>query len=132
MYSSDVTAGTDASSTQYNNLRKDLVLGMIQAGVDADAATITITATDTTKGKVRVITLGGNRTIAFSGFQANQSITLVLKQDGTGSRTVTWPTMKWENVTAPTLTTTANRTDIITIYYDGTDYYGMVVGQNFG
>ena len=53
------------------------------------------------------------------------SLTLILVQDGTGSRTVTWPgTVKWPNSTAPTLTTTASAIDIISLLYDGTNYYG--------
>ena len=51
---------------------------------------------------------------------------LKLVQDGTGSRTVTWPTIKWAGGAAPTLTTTATTgTDIITFEYDGTSYFGV-------
>jgi len=49
---------------------------------------------------------------------------LRIVQDSVGSRTITWPgTVKWPGGTAPTLTTTATTgTDIITFYYDGTNY----------
>ena len=54
------------------------------------------------------------------------NILLVLKQDSTGSRVVTWPSaVKWPGGTAPTLTTAANSIDIISFYYDGTSYYGV-------
>jgi len=47
-------------------------------------------------------------------------------QDGTGSRTVTWPnTVKWPAATAVVLTTTASATDMVAFYYDGTNYYAM-------
>ncbi|HZI93231.1 MAG TPA: hypothetical protein VFE84_03235 [Patescibacteria group bacterium] len=50
---------------------------------------------------------------------------LYLLQDGTGNRTVTWPAaVKWTAGTAPTLTTTASKTDLITLVYDGTSYFG--------
>ena len=51
---------------------------------------------------------------------------LKLVQDATGSRTATWPaTVKWPGGTAPTLTTTAaTGTDIISLYWDGTNYFG--------
>src|SRR5678815_1743532 len=50
---------------------------------------------------------------------------LYLLQDGTGSRTVTWPAaVKWTAGTAPTLTLTAGKTDLITLVYDGTSYFG--------
>ena len=52
-------------------------------------------------------------------------LTLQLKQDATGSRTAAgWPaSVLFSGGTAPTLTTTANKTDYITMDYDGTNYY---------
>jgi len=50
---------------------------------------------------------------------------LVLKQDGTGSRLATWPAaVLWPDGTAPTLSTGANDIDIVSFYYDGTNYFG--------
>jgi len=52
------------------------------------------------------------------------SIQLILIQDGTGSRTATWPgTVKWVGGTAPTLTTTAAGIDIVSCLWDGTSYF---------
>lgn len=131
--STDVVAGTNATATQYNNLRKDLFLGKQTIGAETDAATITIDLSTLAKGKIRTVTLGGNRTIAFSNPDAaGQSFILILKQDGTGNRTVTWPTVKWVNSITPTLSTGAAKYDIFAFIYDGTDYFGSVVGQNFG
>lgn len=109
--SSDVVAGTNATATQYNNLRKDLVLGQCVAGTETYAATIPIDWSDKTKGKIRTITLTGNATLQFSNAAVNQVLFIRLIQDGTGSRTVTWPTMKWPGSAAPVLTTTANKID---------------------
>ena len=54
------------------------------------------------------------------------NLLLVLKQDGTGSRTATWPeTVMWPSGTAPTLSTGASEIDIISFYYDGTNYFGV-------
>ena len=54
------------------------------------------------------------------------SLLLKLTQDSTGGRTVTWPdSVKWPNGTAPTLSTGAGAIDIISFYYDGTNYYGI-------
>lgn len=68
---------------------------------------------------------GGNATFTFSNPpKAGTLITIVLVQDGTGSRTVTWPaTVKWSGGTAPTLTTTASKRDVFTFVYDGSNYY---------
>lgn len=58
---------------------------------------------------------------------------LRLIQDGSvGSRTVTWPgTVKWTNQTVPTLATAVDAYDIISLFYDGTNYSG-VMSPNFG
>lgn len=56
------------------------------------------------------------------------------KQDGTGGWAVTFPSaIKWAGGTAPTITTTANRTDTVTIRTKdgGTTYQGFVSGQDF-
>ncbi len=54
------------------------------------------------------------------------NLLLVLKQDGTGSRTATWPNMvMWPSGTAPTLSTAGGSIDIISFYYDGTNYFGV-------
>lgn len=70
-------------------------------------------------------TLTGNCTFTFTAPPGPCSLVLKLVQDGTGSRTVTWPaTVHWSGGTAPTLTTTINKVDIITFYWDGTTYFG--------
>jgi hypothetical protein len=38
---------------------------------------------------------------------------------------VTWPaTVIWSGGTAPTLTTTVGKVDIVTLVFDGTNFYG--------
>lgn len=70
-------------------------------------------------------TLTGNCTFTFTAPAGPCSLILKLVQDGTGSRTVTWPAaVHWSGGTAPTLTTTLNKVDIISFYYDGTTYFG--------
>ena len=96
---------------------------------DADGATITF---DLDKGNTHGVTLGDNRTLAISNESAGQKFMLRILQDGTGSRTVTWfSTIKWAGGTAPTLTTTADKADVLGFLCTATDAYdGFVVGQN--
>jgi len=115
--SSSVTAGVNATAAQYNNLREDVVLGRLVQGTDTYGATTTIDWSDTTRGKVRTVTMTGNiTTLAFSNPVAGQVIVLRLIQDATGSRTVdTWPTtIKWPSGVAPVLSTGANKIDSFT------------------
>ena len=86
------------------------------------ASTIT---PDVANGTIQKVTLTGNVTFsAFSNPVAGQSMTLIVTQDGTGSRTLT-STMKWSGGTK-TLSTAAGSIDIISVFYDGTDYYASL------
>jgi hypothetical protein len=120
------TTGTIALAT--TGLEIDQSQSAITA--DTDGATITFNLALT---NWHTVTVGGNRTLAVSGGVTGQQFTLVLVQDGTGSRTVTWFSgIKWAGGSAPTLTTTANKADIFTFKQTGTGaYYGMIAGQNF-
>ena len=80
-------------------------------------------------GNKFVFTFGAaNETFTFTAPGGPCSLTLVMIQDGTGSRTATWPgTVKWpSNGTAPTLSTDPADIDIVTFFYDGVSvYYGQ-------
>ncbi len=104
----------------------------------AENATVTGTVSiDLNNGNVHSVTLTGNATLTFDNPVAtgdSSSFTLIVKQDGTGSRTVTWPgSVAWAAATAPTLTTTANKFDVLafTTVDGGTRWFGFVAGQDF-
>lgn len=84
-----------------------------------------------TNGTVQIITLTGNATITMPSAVSGKSFIMFLKQDATGSRTVTWSTVKWAGGTAPTITSTASKQDIYSFFSDGTNWYGVTVGQNY-
>jgi hypothetical protein len=79
---------------------------------------------------VAKITIAGNRTIgAASGGVAGQFISLLIIQDGTGSRTMTWnAAYEFKDDTAPTLTTTASKGDLFVFRYNGSKW--LEVGRN--
>ncbi len=86
-----------------------------------DAATITWNVKD---GRSSVVTLGGNRTLGNpTNLHTGRNYVLIVKQDGTGSRTITWPTTPAPLFPggAPTLSTGANAVDIFDFFYDGTN-----------
>ena len=78
---------------------------------------------------------------ADAGLQAGTALTLILSQDGSGSRAGVFQVsgattnVKWAGGTAPTLTTTASRADIIAfVTFNGGAspvWYGFVAGQDF-
>jgi hypothetical protein len=64
----------------------------------------------------------GNVTLTLSNPIKGASYIIKIIQSST-ARTVTWPSnVKWPGGTAPTLTTTNDAVDMITLYYDGTNY----------
>lgn len=87
-------------------------------------------------GNIHDVTLDANCTFTFSGTTASKgcSFTLILRQDGTGSRTVTWPaSVDWAGGAAPTLSTPASSVDILTFFTinNGTTWFGALVGKAF-
>lgn len=80
---------------------------------------------DFDEGNKQKSTLTDNCTFTFDAPATPTNLILKLIQDGTGGRTVTWPAaVLWPEGTAPTLSTGAGAVDIITFYWDGTNYYG--------
>lgn len=90
-----------------------------------DGATI---ALDWNNSNVQYVVLGGNRTFTFANPKDGAIYTLLIKQGGAGSYTLTWPaTIAWGGGAAPTLTTTVGKTDTIRLVYDATNtkYYDI-------
>ena len=86
---------------------------------------------DLTNGTVQKFSLNANGTITLPASAAGKSFVIMLAQDGTGSRTVTWSGVTWPGGTAPTVTSTASKMDIYSFFSDGTNTYGVTVGQNY-
>jgi hypothetical protein len=112
-----------------HGLASGLVTDVVNTVSDA-GATETIPAP--TAAGINDLTLTANCTLTFPTAVAGQSFTLVLRQGGSGSYTITWPgTVKWDGGTDPTLTTTVGAVDILGFFTsDGTNWFGFVSGQN--
>jgi hypothetical protein len=89
---------------------------------------------DLSLGNIFQVTMTGNITnLTVSNATVGQIFVLRLIQDGTGSRTVTnwFSTIKWEDGVEPTLTTTADKTDVfVFMIVSSGNYDGFTVGQN--
>ena len=94
------------------------------------ANTSTAITLDLANGSVQNLTLTGICTITMPTAAAGKSFMMYLRT-GAGGYTVTWTTVKWAGGTAPTLTATASRLDIFSFFSDGTNWYGVVAGQNY-
>jgi hypothetical protein len=84
---------------------------------------------DPNNGSVQKMTLNNNLTLnALSNVANGDSLTLIITQDGTGNRTLS-STMKFAGG-EKTLSTAANSIDVMTIFYDGTNYLASL-SKNF-
>jgi len=97
---------------------------VLSAGAQSVAASTATTTVDMSAGNVQNITLTASTTLTLSSATVGTYI-MKLIQGGSGSYTVTWPgTVIWSGGTAPTLTTTVGKVDIVTLVFDGTNFYG--------
>lgn len=130
-------SGTAVGTTDTQTLtNKTVEAGTFTNGYTEElvsASTSSAYTIDLANGSVQYLTLTGNCTYTFPTPVAGRSFTLVQKQDGTGSRTVTWPaSVDWPGAVAPTLTATANRADkFVFTAIDGSNWLGSVAGQNY-
>ena len=107
-----------------SNGQVKLISGYVAEVALTDASTITWNAATQPVAKVTTLSAPSGTT-PISG----QFISLLIIQDGTGSRTITWnAAYEFAADTAPTLTATANLGDLFTFRYNGAKW--LEVGRN--
>ena len=125
------TSGTPAIEQLASGDILDLTGCQVKLGSEGtltDGATV---SWDVSTDPIAKLTLGGNRTLSApsNAVGSGQYISLLVIQDGTGSRTLTWnAAYEFTADTAPTLTTTASYGDLFTFRYNGTKW--LEVGRN--
>jgi hypothetical protein len=104
-----------------------------------DLGTLTANANiDTASSNIFKLILGANNlTLTFTNppsSNVTRPVTVVVKQDGTGSRFVTFANSKYTDAAAPVLSTGANAVDVLTFFTidGGTEWYGSFAMANVG
>lgn len=110
----------------------------INGGVETVATNSTATGSvtvDLANGNLHALTLTGNiTTLTLTGSTASRlcSLTLVITQDSTGGRSITWPaSVKWLPAgSAPTFTTTLSTVSVVEMFTidNGTTWYAGLAG----
>jgi hypothetical protein len=97
--------------------------------VPANITAATTTVLDFSTGNILKVSLGANiTTLSVTNATAGTYLLEIIQG---GTYTVAFPAAwKWSGGSAPTITATSGKTDIITIVYDGTTYFASAV-QNF-
>jgi hypothetical protein len=120
-----ITNSTITSSGDTIDL-DDIVRFNVGYKEDINALTSSTTiAVDATTAPVHSVTLGHNATFTISNMVSGQSIMIIITQDGTGSRTGSFTSVKFPGG-APTLSTGAGDIDVVSVFYDGTNYLGNI------
>ena len=91
------------------------------------SSTITV---DTTGAPFFTVTLATDTQFVMTGMIAGQTVQIKIKQDGTGNHTASFGTadstaVKFAGGT-PTLSTAANAIDVVSVFFDGSDYIGNI------
>jgi hypothetical protein len=136
----DELAVYDASATAHKKITTTQLFGSTELTATAreytktqnfDMTTLSDGANiswDLSQNQVATVTLAGNRTLdAPSNQVAGATYILIVKQDGTGSRTLNTSasSYKFPGGTEPTLSTGANAVDILTFVSDGSSMLGV-------
>ena len=135
---SAATAGTDyvtptgtetlTNKTLTNPSVNNYTEGVVSIGTVSSSHTLALT-----NGTVQTATLTASTACTFTmpTATAGKSFILLLKQAAsTGNGTATFTGVKFSGGTAPTITATAGKMDILTFTADGTNWYGSFI-QNF-
>ena len=81
---------------------------------------------DWTAGQKQRVTMTADCTFSFTAPAGPTNLLLKLVQDVTGGHDATWPgSVLWAKGKAPNLTNGGDAIDIVTFYYDGTNYFGV-------
>jgi hypothetical protein len=109
-----IISGT-VGNTTINGYTEAVTTGYVNTG---SAYTINIA-----NSTIITANLSATCTFTMPANTAGKSFILFLKT-GAGTNTATFTGVKWVSNTAPTITATANRMDILTFTADGTNWYG--------
>lgn len=132
----NLTNGTNADATQVMANFNLLLNCRLVETYTAPAITAGVLTIDLSTATVFNVANSANIT-SFTVTQAvagkAQSFTLFLTANGTGYTQAWGSSVKWAGGTAPTLTTTNGKKDILTFVTNdgGTTWYGFVGGKNF-
>ena len=125
----NVGLSLSASGGTYNYALKaagDVLATRYLATMPSSITAASTTTLDLSAGNVFNIDVGANiGTLTINNAPANpESFVIKLAYASSTAYTINWPaTFKWSGGAAPTLTCTSGKVDIVSIMFDGTNYY---------
>ena len=110
---------TFTGSTVNNPTVTNYTESVVAIGNSGTAQTLALT-----NGTFQTVTMTGNCTFTMPPAAAGKSFVLIV-YSGAGSFTGTFTSVKWSGGSAPTLTTTASKYDLLSFFSDGTNWFGL-------
>ena len=126
-----VESGADVTDATNVTAAGAQMVGTVYPPVVSTIADAGTTETITNAAEIHDVTLSTNCTFTITSTDTNASMTLILRQDGTGGHAATWPgAVAWASATAPTLTTDSNEVSVVEFLTvdTGTTWYGFAAG----
>ena len=116
-------------------LREEIEQSLVEtyAAPSISSGTLTVDLSTATVFNVSLNANVTTFTISNAAASRAQAFTIFFTADGT-QRTITWgSSVKWPGGTAPTMTATSAKKDVLTFVTNdgGSNWYGFVGGQNF-
>lgn len=122
--------GYDTGIQKWQNKSSSAIIAKEVVNFIANSGSAT-TLPDPTTATITSITLTANCTITMPATSQGLSFTLVVNQDATGGRTITWPgAVKWPGGVAPALTAAGGSIDYITFMCPNTTWHGFLSGAD--
>ena len=118
-----ITVGT--TNLTFNNLFDTVTETVVANGNSGSGITLSLSG-----GTVHTCTLTNNCVFTMPATSAGKSFTIFLNT-GSGNYTASFTGVLWNYSSAPTITTAANKVDILSFISDGTYWYGSY-SQNYG
>jgi len=113
------------NNTNITEIKQATFNGEVDNGNSGTSKTI-----DWTSGNNQKVTLTGACTFTFTAPSDTARIQLRIISDGTAGRTMVFPaTCRWSGGIAPVKTSAASSVDLVTFYFDGTNYWGSFISD---
>lgn len=126
---SGVVTPDNTATLSNKTLIDPIVTGYTETIFSSSGSAFTINLSN---GAIQKLTTTANTTITLPASNAGKSFIIMVVYGGAHTLSFTGGTsLVWAENTAPTPTSTLNKTDIFSFFQDGTKTYGTIFGQNF-
>jgi len=125
----DITGGIIDGVSEITDVGTISVEGGAYTKVESASSSSGTLTLDCDTSNVFTVTLTENvSSFVLNNIGSGQTVNVLLTQDGTGSRTMSWPaSFKWPSGSAPSLSTGAGEVDLLTATRIGSSWYATLI-----